>query len=179
MKDAIAGLDHTDPETVREKLPIEVLEFYQQTIIRAHALVPMVKHANEARCYIEAIVLAHGLIQLSLRSLYVLAWQRAVLPEGLTTKELAPFFKQKSRKGDVFHLVNNLEKNGLIPDIQADFLREINTKRNKAAHGVVFGQIGHDELQGFPEKAQHAALGALKRLKGWFDSPVPLANPME
>lgn len=178
MENAIAGLDHTDPKKVREKLPAEVLQFYQETAIRAHRLTPLVMHANREGCYIEAIILAHGLIQLSLRGLYVLSWQRATIPAPLISKQLAPFYKQKSKKGDVFTLIQVLEDNGLIPDIQADFLREINTKRNKAAHGVIFGEIAPDELEEFSKKAQKAALGALSRLRGWFESPVPLKKPM-
>jgi hypothetical protein len=115
-----------------------------------------------------------ALIQFALRGLYVLAWQRTVLPRALQESELAPYYKQGSRRGDVFALVRTLEENGVLFDFHAAHLRSVNDARNSAAHGVIFGEIELDALKGSSEKAQHAALGALETLRTWFNNPRPL-----
>lgn len=104
-EDALASLDHTDPQEVRQLLPAETQAFYGHTAVRAATLVPLVKHAQDAGCYIESIILSHGLIQFALRGLYVMAWQRAVMPQPLTPDQLAPYYKQRSRQGDVYPLM--------------------------------------------------------------------------
>jgi hypothetical protein len=178
VEDAIANLDHTDPQTVRMKLPEEVQGFFKFTVLRAYALISLIERARDAECHIEAIILAHGLIQFALRALFVLGWQRAV-DRPLTTDELAPFYKQSSRnprspKGDVYNLAKELEQNGLIQDYQAAFLLKVNKYRNRAAHGVIFGEIEPDALAELSMDAQRAAKGILQRLLGWFDHPIPL-----
>jgi hypothetical protein len=174
VEDAIAGLDHTDPAEVLKLLPAPVLAFYQHTLARGVALTPLIAKAHEAGCYIESIILSHGLIQFALRGLYVLAWQRTVLPRALTETELAPYYKQNSRQGAVFALVGVLEENGIIFDFHAAHLRSVNERRNSAAHGVIFGEIEPIALKESSEKAQHAAVGALETLRTWFNNPRPL-----
>lgn len=174
IEDSIASIDHTDPQTVRGALPAEVLGFYQATSVRALRLAPLIMNANRAGCHIEAIVLAHGLIQLSLRGLFVMAWQRAMLPRSLSAEELSPFYKPGSRRGDVITLIDDLEGQELLFEHHAKFLREVNAMRNKAAHGVIFGELEPSDLQEFAVKAQNAAVGALKRFEAWFNNPQPL-----
>ena len=174
VEEALAKIDRTDPKRVVELLPPEVLAFYRHTVIRAVALTPLIKHAHDSGCYIESIVLSHGLIQFALRGLYVLAWQRAVLPQPLSAADLAPYYQQRSRQGDVFPLVEVLEKNELIFEFQAKHLKSVNEMRNKAAHGVIFGEVEHLGLAEASEKAQHSALGTLERFQAWFNNPQPL-----
>ena len=90
---------------------------------------------------IESIILSHGLIQFTLRGLYISAWQRGVLPVALSESHLRPYYKQGSKEGDVFRLIGALEENGLIFDFHANHLRSVNRLRNKAAHGIIFGEI--------------------------------------
>lgn len=176
--EAIIEIDDTNPTEVVELLPLTVRKFYQHTFVRCKALLPMMTMAFNAGCYIESIVLAHGVIELSLRALYVLSWQRAVLPLALTEEKLAPFYKQqlKSKKAKVFHLADELERNGLIHAEQAAFIRNINELRNSAAHGVIFGEIELPELKDKAEKASWAANGALDKLQAWFNNPQPLKD---
>jgi hypothetical protein len=174
VEDAIAGLDHTNPADVVKLLPAPVLAFYQHTLARGVALTPLIARAHEAGCYIEAIILSHGLIQFALRGLYVLAWQRTVLPRGLTELELSPYYKQGSRGGDVFSLIRVLAEDEVIFDFHAAHLRSVNDARNSAAHGVIFGEIEPAELRESSKKAQHAAVGALDTLRTWFNNPRAL-----
>jgi hypothetical protein len=176
VEEAVANIDHTDPKRIVELLPPEVLAFYRYTVVRAVALTPLIKHAHESGCYIESIILSHGLIQFALRGLYVLAWQRAVLPRSLSTEELKPYYRQRSREGDVFPLIEALEKNELIFDFDAEHLKSVNELRNKAAHGVIFGEIEHSALSQASDKAQYAALGALERFQAWFNNAQPLKH---
>jgi hypothetical protein len=176
LEDALARLDHTDPIKVRELLPKNTLTFYQHTLIRGMSLVPLIKHSHDSGCFIESIILDHGLIQFALRGLYVLAWQRAVMPTSLTTDQLAPFYKQRSRQGDVYPLIDALERNKLlVGEHHANHLRMANDTRNKAAHGVIFGELAAADLAESSRKCQWAALGALEMLKNWFNNPRPLA----
>jgi hypothetical protein len=173
--EAIANLDHTNPQEVRELLPPEALAFYQHTTIRAATLVPLIKQAHDSRCFIESIILSHGVVQFALRGLYVMAWQRAVMPTRLTPEQLAPYYKQRSRQGDVYPLIEVLERNGLLQgEHHANHLRMVNDSRNRAAHGVIFGQLVHSELEESSGKCQWAALGALETLKAWFNNARPL-----
>lgn len=175
VEDAIANLDHTNPERVRELLPPDVLTFYQHTVVRAATLVPLIKHSHDAGCFIESILLDHGLVQFSLRGIYVMAWQRAVMPAPLTSAQLKPYYKQRSPQGNVFPLIAALDANGLLQgEKHADHLRMVNDVRNKAAHGVIFGEIVHADLAESSRKCQWAALGALETLKAWFNNPRPL-----
>src|SRR4051812_39128167 len=73
---ALANLNDIHPATVLAKLPARYPVLWQQTFQRARRLVPMIQHAVDAECFIESLVLCHGLIQISLRALYVSAWQR-------------------------------------------------------------------------------------------------------
>ena len=171
---AIASIDHTDPRLVLEALPYDVVLFHRDTYAHARRLVPMIKAAHDVRCYIEAIVLSHGVIQLSLRGLFVMAWQRAVLPRGLEARDLEPYYKQGDRRGDVISLINELERNELLVPEHATFLREINATRNKAAHGVIFGEIQPEELEQLSTRTQHAAVGALQTFQAWFNNARPL-----
>jgi hypothetical protein len=174
---AIASIDHTDPQEFIRLLPPSVIDFYRFAVLRAMELAPLIKAAFDSGCFIESIILSHGLIQFALRGLYVLAWQRAKLPTPLSADELAPYYKQGSRQGDVFHLIGTLGKHGLIDDSHANHLRNVNTLRNRAAHGVIFGEMSHSDLGPGAEKAQYAALGALERLQAWFNNPQPLQAP--
>ena len=176
IEEAISKIDHTDPKAVIGALPAEAAAFYRLAVQRGVALVPMIKHAHESQCDIETIILSHGLIQFSLRGLYVLAWQRAVLPRELTASELAPFYKHKSREGDVFPLIEGLLKNQLIYEGQAARLKEVNALRNQAAHGVIFGEIESGALAQGAAMAQHAALATLERFNGWLTNPQPLIH---
>ena len=175
ITDTIAKLDHTDPRKVRDLLPPEAHAFYVETSVRAARLVPLIKQAHENGCFIESIVLSHGMIQFSLRGLYVMAWQRAVMPVPLTAEQLAPYYKQRSRQGDVYPLIEVLEKNGLIHrEPHGHHLRMVNDLRNKAAHGVIFGEIVHADLQESSRKCQWAAVGVLETFRAWFNNPRPL-----
>lgn len=175
VETAISSLDHTDPKAVRELLPPSVLEFLQFTSVRAHALVPLIAKAHEGGFFIEAIVLEHGLVQFSLRGLYVLAWQRAVMPIPLTAEQLAPFYEHNSKKGAVHWLVEALQKNGLLQgEHHAKHLMMVNDVRNRAAHGVIFGEIDVPSLKEHSDKCQSAALGALEWFRAWFNNPRPL-----
>jgi hypothetical protein len=156
------------------RLPETALAFYQHTLARSIALAPLIAKAHQAGCHVEAITLSHGLIQFALRGLYVLAWQRAVLPRALTESELAPYYTQGSRRGDVLSLIRTLEENGVLFDFHAAHLRNVNEVRNRAAHGVIFGEIAPASLNEQSEKAQHAALGALETLRVWFNNPRAL-----
>lgn len=174
MEEAIATLDHTDPKDVIARLPPPVLAFYQHTLVRTTALTPLIVKAHEAGCYVESILLSHGLIQFALRGLYVLAWQRAVLPTALSEAELVPYYKRGSKQGDVFPLIAVLEKNELIFDFHAAHLRDVNSLRNKAAHGIIFGELAPADLEPSSAKAYSAAAGALDRLRIWLNNPRPL-----
>jgi len=103
--EALRRLDHTNPQRIRTLLPPDVLEFYQKSAQRAAALAPLISHSHESGCYIESIILDHGLAQLSLRSLFVMAWQRMVMPTPLTVDQLAPYYAHQSRAGSVSRLV--------------------------------------------------------------------------
>jgi hypothetical protein len=173
-EDAIAKLDHTHPGEVTSLLPPDTLAFYQHTTERAGALIPLGQRAHDAGCFIEAIILQHGLIQFALRGVFILAWQRALMPNPLSVEQLAPFYKHRSKAGDVHHLVEKLEENGLLQDYFAERLRLVNGLRNKAAHGVIFGEIVEADLAEGSRTCQWAALGALERLNGWFGNPQPL-----
>jgi hypothetical protein len=174
VEDAIGNLDHTDPGEVIKLLPSPVLAFYQHTLARAVALTPLIAKAHQAGCFIESIILSHGLIQFALRGLYVVAWQRTILPSALSDTQLAPYYKQGSRQGDVSRLVAVLEENGIILDFHAKHLRSVNDIRNRAAHGVIFGEIDPPALEPSSGKSQYAALGALDTLRTWFNNPRPL-----
>jgi hypothetical protein len=175
VADALANLDHTNPQKVRDLLPPETHAFYLQTSQRCATLMPLIKRAHENGCFIESIVLAHGLIQFSLRGLYVMAWQRAVMPTPLTIEQLAPYYKQRHRKGDVHPLIETLENNGLLHrDPHGNHLRSVNDIRNKAAHGIIFGEIVHADLAESSRKCQWAAVGMLDTFRAWFNNPRPL-----
>jgi hypothetical protein len=175
VEDAIASLDHTDPKVVRELLLPDALAFFQFTSMRARVLAPLIKQSHDRGCFIESIVLDHGLVQFALRGLYVMAWQRAVMPTPLTPQQLAPFYLHQSKRGDVHWLVGTLHKNQLLQgDHHAKHLMMVNEVRNKAAHGVIFGEITTDELEAQSTKCQGAALGAIEWFLGWFKNPRPL-----
>jgi hypothetical protein len=177
VENAIANLDHTDPAKVRELLPPDVHAFYQHTTVRAATLTPLIKQAHDAGCFIEAIILSHGMIQFALRGLYVMAWQRAVMPRPLTPDELAPYYQQGDSRGDVHALIDTLEQNGLIErEPHGNHLRSVNRRRNQAAHGVIFGEIAHADLLEHSRKCQWAAVGALKTFQAWFNNARPLKN---
>jgi len=50
----------------------------------------------------------------------------------------------------------------------------VNDARNRAAHGVIFGEIVHADLAESSRKCQWAALGALETFKAWFNNARPL-----
>ena len=175
VEDAIANLDHTDPQKVGDLLPSETRAFYLHTALRSAALLPLIKHSHESGCFIESIILDHGLVQFALRGLYVMAWQRAVMPTALTPKQLAPYYREASRQGQVKALIEKLDTNGLLLGEQhAGLLRMVNEVRNRAAHGVIFGEIALTDLEESSRKCQWAAVGALDTFKGWFNNARPL-----
>ena len=174
VEDALAKLDHTTPRKVVQLLPPETAIFYLYTAKRVQTLVPLIKHAHESKCFVETIILGHGIIQFALRGLYVMAWQRAIMPTPLTTDQLAPYYKKPSRLGDVYRLIGDLENNDLLIKQQATFLRKANEDRNKAAHGVIFGEIVHADLEESSQKCHWAARGAIDRFNAWFNNPLPL-----
>lgn len=53
----------------------------------------------------------------------------------------------------------------------------VNDARNRAAHGVIFGETVHADLAELSLKCQWAALGALNTFKAWFNNPRPLKMP--
>ncbi len=175
-EDAIQEIDDTNPADVAKLLPQAVLPFYHHTFKRCQALPPLITHSMSNGCYIESIILSHGLIELCLRGLYVFAWQRAIMPKALTDKDLMPYFKQYSKQGKVHNLVKILDDNGLLYPEHAKLIENINEYRNRAAHGVIFGEIELPELKGKAESAQAASCGALEKLNAWFNNPIPLKN---
>lgn len=174
VEDAITKLDHTCPKEIVDKLPSEVMNFYWHTSLRAMSLVPLVGRAMAAGCFIEGVLLAHGMAQFSLRGLYVMAWQRAKIPTALTKEEIRPFYKQRSHKGALYPLIGELESNHLLFAGEVKHLHELNEIRNKAAHGVIFGEITHADLEAVSIRAQETATLALKRFRNWFLNPQPL-----
>lgn len=171
--DAIAKLDDTDPNTVRDKLPASVLRFFQECAVRGQELALHGRKARDQGFHIETIIVCHGLIQYALRGLYVLGWQRS-RAAPLTEEELRPFWDHNDRRASVHKLIPLLAESGLLLDLQGDLLSTVNGLRNKAAHGVVFGEIPLDQIAGMSEKVQWASLGALERMLGWFSNPQPL-----
>jgi hypothetical protein len=147
--------------------------FYRQCLERGMELSKQADRAKREGFHIESILLSHGLIQYALRGLYVLAWQRR-REEQLSEEELKPFCDPDDRTASVSHLVDVLDENRFFNEGQADFLRRINAIRNKAAHGVVFGEIPMEKVAEVSEKAQWAATGALNRMQGWFSDARPI-----
>jgi len=130
----------------------------------------MIQHALDVECFIESLILCQGLIQICLRTLYVSAWQRTE-ERALTDNEIRPYFEERKPDGSLFGLVKRCEEKELIEAEQAALLNTINNARNRAAHGVMTGEIEPDELREVSKRAQSAALGALERLQAWFNNP--------
>ena len=173
-EDALQRLDHTDPRKIGELLPPRTYDFYLQTAQRALTLMPLAQHAHEAGCYIESIVLFHGLALFCLRGLLGLAWQRAVMPRPLTPDELRPYDSKNTRPGEMPRLVDWLEKDGLLSEIHATQMRRLNDVRNQAAHGVIFGEITTEELARASREGLTAAQWIVDCFTMWISSPQPL-----
>jgi len=173
---ALARLDHTNPEQVKALLPPDALEFYQKSALRSAALAPLIKHSHESACYIESIVLNHGLAQLALRTLFVMAWQRALMPTPLTREQLAPYYAHVSAAGSVHRLVGSLERNRLVQEYEARELRWLNDMRNRAAHGVIFGEVAATELEAVSLRSLGVATRAVGMSALWFSNPRPLTE---
>src|SRR5258708_9233821 len=86
--EALGKLDHTDPRKVLELMPAGTRDVYERTALRARDLMPLAQHAHEAGCYIESLILFHGLALFCLPALFVLAWQRAIMPRPLTPEKV-------------------------------------------------------------------------------------------
>jgi len=178
VEEALTKIDDTDPNVVAAKLPPPVLEFYLQCAKRGHELALHGKKAADQGFHIEAIIVCHGLIQYALRGLYVLGWQRASdLP--LTQEQLRPFWDHNDHSASVHRLIPVLQESGLLMEPQGELLKTVNATRNKAAHGVVFGEISHEKIGDLSRKVQWAAVGALERMLGWFQNPQPLRRFLE
>lgn len=83
---------------------------------------------------------------------------------------------QKSKKGSVATLVKILRESKIIHPEQAVLIEKINTIRNKAAHGVIFGEIEINELANDVELSIRTANQIFLKLKAWFNNPLPLNN---
>jgi hypothetical protein len=176
-EDAIANIDDTDPKAIRDRLPQPVLKFYQDCAVRGLELAQHARRARDQGFHIETIIVCHGLIQYALRGLYVLAWQRS-RESPLTEDELRPFWDHNDRRASVRKLIPALVDSDLLIETQGPLLVQVNAIRNRAAHGVVFGEIPLDQIAGLSEKVQWAAVGALKRMQGWFSNPRPLKRKL-
>lgn len=177
VDDAIRNIDDTDPKSVRDKLPPPVLRFFQDCALRGRDLALHARKARDHGFHIETIIVCHGLIQYALRGLYVLGLQRS-REAPLTEEELRPFWDHDSRDASVHKLIPVLAESGLLLERQGDLLKTVNTLRNKAAHGIVFGEIPLDQIPVMSDRVQWAAVGALERMLGWFSNPLPLKRPL-
>jgi hypothetical protein len=97
----------------------------------------------------------------------------------LTEEELRPFWDSNDHRASVANLLPVLEASHLLNEPQGPFLRRMNIARNKAAHGLVFGEIPLEEVAEQSKQMRHAALGALKRMLVWFQNPRPLLRTLE
>jgi hypothetical protein len=161
---------------VKALLPPDALDFYQKSALRSAALAPLIKHSHEAACYIESIVLEHGLAQLALRTIFVMAWQRALMPTPVTREQLAPYYAEVSAAGSVHRLVESLARNGLVQEYEAAELRWLNEMRNRAVHGVIFGEIPAADLEGISLRGLGVAGRAVGTSALWFSNPRPLTE---
>ena len=134
--------------------------------------------AHDAGFHIENMIVCHGLIQYALRGLYVLAWQRS-RDKPLTEEDLRPFWDSNDHKATVDKLLTVLKVSHLLNEPQGAYLREMNSARNRAAHGLVFDEIPLAEVAPKSSRMRHAAVGALKRMQGWFENPQPLLRTLE
>ncbi len=172
--EALGKLDHTDPRKVLELMPAGTRDVYERTALRARDLMPLAQHAHEAGCYIESLILFHGLALFCLRALFVLAWQRAIMPRPLTPEKVRRFDPTKSKPGEVGKLIEWLHGDGLLPPIEAKQMRTLNEVRNRAAHGVIFGEISPQELAAASVESLTAAQWIVDWTKTWFSNPRPL-----
>ena len=74
-------------------------------------------------------------------------------------------------EGSLYPLINRCEEKELIEPQQAALLRKVNSARNRAAHGIMTGEINPADLREEAEQAQWAAVGAVDRLKAWLNNP--------
>jgi hypothetical protein len=167
---ALANLNDVDPQEVLAKLPPEYLDLIRDTIVRAFRATRLIERAVKATCYIEALVLCHGIAQMSLRTLYVCAWQRTE-ERRLTADEVAPYFSSGRDARSLHNLVHECRSRELIEPGQAELLLLVNDLRNSAAHGIINGEIEPQSLESDVLRAQHATLGALQRLQAWTNNP--------
>lgn len=167
---ALGNLNDVDPTTVLAKLPPAYPTLWHRTFQRAQRLVPLIQHAIDASCFIESLILCHGLIQIVLRTLYVSAWQRSE-DRCLSDHEIKPYFEERKIDGSLHALIGRCAERELIEPEQAALLLKVNSERNRAAHGVMTGEIEPPELAEAARQAQWAALGALERLQAWFNNP--------
>jgi hypothetical protein len=167
---ALANLNDVDPQEVLKALPPKYLELIRETIVRAYRLTPLMKGACEAHCYIEALILSHGVIQMCLRTLYVCAWQRTETGP-LTDEQVSKYFATGHKARKLHDLAQECRGKELIEPEQEALLLRINKARDMAAHGVISGEIDPESLADDVLKAQHAALGALHRLQAWTNNP--------
>jgi hypothetical protein len=97
---------------------------WHQTFTRAQRLVPMIEHAIDAGCFIEALVLCHGVIQICLRTLCVSVWQRSE-ERPLTGVEIKPYFEARKVDGSLHALIRRCEDREVIEPEQAALLRRV------------------------------------------------------
>jgi hypothetical protein len=167
---ALANLNDVDPLDVLRKLPEKYPLLWQKTFTRGQRLVPLIQRAVDAECYVEALILCHGVIQICLRTLYVSVWQRTE-DRPLTDLEVRPYFEERKAEGSLAGLIDRCVEKEIIEPEQGTLLRRVNQGRNRAAHGVFTGEIEPAELAEAARKAQWAAVGALDRLQGWINNP--------
>lgn len=175
---ALPKIDDTDPKTVLVKLPPPVVRFYQECGQRGIALTAWAGRAYDGGFHIENSVVCHGIIQYALRGLYVLAWQRS-LDRPLSEEDLRAFWDPNDHRASVDRLLTVLIASDLLNEPQGPFLRDMNSARNKAAHGLVFGEVPIGEVASYSDRIRHAAVGALGRMSGWLTNPRPLLRTLE
>jgi hypothetical protein len=137
----------------------------------AQTIIPQIEHARRSRCYVEAIILSHGIIQLGLRMLALFANQRA-RPTAISSDELARYLNTGQSTRQVHGLIADLEASHLIEPGQANLCRRVNDSRNDAAHNVVIGKIKLADLEAAATTGRNASSGVLQRLAAWFNNPV-------
>jgi hypothetical protein len=167
---SVANLNDVDPKDVLAKFSPSFMQMQREALTRAMNLVPLLDRAMKRECFIEVLVLTHGLMQIALRLLYVCAWQRTE-DRPLTEGEIRPYFQPKSFQGSLLGIVDHCLKVELIEPEHANLLRLMNEARNRAAHGIVAGEMTIEELRPSAERAQYAALGALERFQAWLNNP--------
>lgn len=171
IEPALEGFDDTDSSEVLKCLPAPILLEMRAHLERARTVVAKADAARQASCLIETIVLCHGMTLLALRILGVCATQRST-ESPMNEEALRPLLSSETTRGELKGLVDQLRARQILEPEQASFLLWLNENRNRAVHGVIFGEIGEAELSDVALKSVHAASGAIKRAQAWMNNPV-------